>query len=101
MGQNVENLNFDPCDDTFSANAFSTIVRIRMNDIDKGRDLTQSYDKSPYTHRKIKKQRENTKNATKNFEYTTIADRLRTVSWSNESHPTGMVKLVSGSQLSH
>ena len=34
------------------------------------------------------------KNATKNFEYTTIADRLRTVSWSNDSHPTGVVKPV-------
>ena len=32
------------------------------------------------------------KNATKNFDYTTIVDRLRTVSWSNSSHPTGVVK---------
>ena len=32
------------------------------------------------------------KNATKNFDYTTIADRLRTVSWSNNSHSTGVVK---------
>ena len=58
----------------------------------KGRDLTQSYDKSPYTHRKTKKatwqqwpktQRDNTQNATKNFNYTctTFANRLRTVSW--------------------
>ena len=31
------------------------------------------------------------KNSTKNFDYTTIADRLRTVSWSNNSHPTGVV----------
>ena len=30
-------------------------------------------------------------NATKNFDYTTIAGRLRTVSWSNNSHPTGVV----------
>ena len=35
---------------------------------EKERDLTQSYDKSPYTYRKIHK------NATKNFDYTTIAD---------------------------
>ena len=36
------------------------------------------------------------KNATKNFDNTTIADRLRTVSWSNgsASHPAGMVKPV-------
>ena len=32
------------------------------------------------------------KNATKNFDDTTIANRLRTISWSNNSHPTDMVK---------
>ena len=50
---------------------------------EKGRDLTLPYDK-----------RDNIKNATKNFDYTTIADRLRTVSWSNRSYPTGVVKPV-------
>ena len=45
---------------------------------------------------KKKKQRDNAKNATKNVDYTTIADRLRTVSWSNDSHPTGVVKPVYG-----
>ena len=45
---------------------------------------------------KFKKQRDNTKNATKNFDYTTIADRLRTVSWGNDSHPAGVVKPVYG-----
>ena len=44
------------------------------------------------TEKKSKKQRDNTKNATKNFDYTTIADRIRTASWSNSSHPTGVVK---------
>ena len=34
------------------------------------------------------------KNATKNFDYTTIADRLRTVSGSNNSYPNGVVKPV-------
>ena len=34
------------------------------------------------------------KNATKNFDYTTIADRLRTVGWTNNSHQTGVVKPV-------
>ena len=59
-----------------------------VNPRKKGRDLTQSYDKSPYTHRKIKKNIVKTfKNATKTFDYTTIADRLRTVSWSNSSQP--------------
>ena len=43
---------------------------------EKERDLTQSYDKSPYTDRKIKKkkqQRDNTKTPTK----TSITQRLR------------------------
>ena len=34
------------------------------------------------------------KNAIKDLDYTTIADRLGTVSWSNSSHPTGVVKPV-------
>ena len=49
---------------------------------------------SPYSHRKIQMQRDNIKNATKNFGYTTIATRLRTVSWRNISLPTGVVKPV-------
>ena len=36
------------------------------------------------------------KNATKSFDYTTIAVRLRTVSWGNDSHLTGVVKPVNG-----
>ena len=31
------------------------------------------------------------KHITKKFNYTAIVDRLRTVSWSNYSHPTGVV----------
>ena len=41
-----------------------------------------------------KKQRDNIKNATKNFDYTTITDRLRTVSWVTAVTPTGVVKPV-------
>ena len=41
---------------------------------------------------KSKKQRDNTKNATKNFDYITIADQLRTVSWGYDIHQTGVVK---------
>ena len=37
-----------------------------------------------------------TQNATKRFDYTTIADRLRTISWSNERYPNGVVKAVYG-----
>ena len=36
------------------------------------------------------------KNATENFDYTTIADRPRMVSWNNNSHPPGVVKPVYG-----
>ena len=32
--------------------------------------------------------------ATKHFDYTTIAGRLKTVSWSNNNKPTGVVKPV-------
>ena len=77
-----------------------TVITQRLqNDLgrsvgEKGRDLTQSCDKNPYTHRTIQKATWQHKNATKNFDYTTIADRLRTVSWSNSSHPTGVVKPV-------
>ena len=40
------------------------------NDIrEKGRYLTHSYDKSPYTHRQIQKAAWQHKNATKNFDY--------------------------------
>ena len=48
---------------------------------EKGRDLTKSYDKSPYTHRKIQKSSLQHKKRHQNFNYTTIADRLRTASW--------------------
>ena len=49
---------------------------------------------APTPTEKSKKQHDNIKNTTKNFDYITIADRLRTVSWSNNSHPTGVVKPV-------
>ena len=48
--------------------------------------------KKPTSTEKIQKATWQHKKATKNFYYTTIADRLRTVSWSNNSHPTGVVK---------
>ena len=61
----------------------------------KERELTKSYYKSPYTQRKSKEQH---KNATKIFDYATIKDRHRTVSWNNNSHPAGVVKQVNGIQ---
>ena len=63
---------------------------------EKGRDMTRSYDKSPHTDRKIQKATWQHKNATKLFNYTMIADRLRAVSWGNDSYPTGVVKPVNG-----
>ena len=48
----------------------------------------------PLHRQKIQKATWQHKNATKNFDYTTIADRLLTVSWGNDSHPTGVVKPV-------
>ena len=47
---------------------------------------------------KLKKQCENKKNTTNNFDYPTIADQLGTVSLSNDNHPTGVVKPVYGNQ---
>ena len=46
----------------------------------KRRDLSKSYDKNHYTNRKLKKTRQQ-KNPTENLDNTTIANRLRTVSW--------------------
>ena len=40
------------------------------------------------------------KNATKKkLDYTTIAGRLRTINWSNDSNPTGVVKPVNGIKI--
>ena len=60
---------------------------------EKGRDLSPMT-KDPIPTEKSNNQRDNIQNATKNLDYTTIADRLRTVSWRNSSHPTGVVKPV-------
>ena len=54
-----------------------TLSRI-LGGKESGRHLTQSYDKSPYTSRKSETHQ---KNCHRNFDYTTIADRLRTVRW--------------------
>ena len=50
--------------------------------------------KAPTHTEKSKKQRDNTKKRNKNFDYTTITDRFRTVSWSDNRHPTDVVKPV-------
>ena len=56
----------------------------------------KSYDKSPFTHRKIQKATWQHKNATKNFDYTTLADQLRTVILDNDSHQTSAVNPIYG-----
>ena len=45
----------------YGKSSSSSLVSIPNEVREKGRDLTKSYDKSPYTHRKIQKQRDNTK----------------------------------------
>ena len=57
----------------------------------KGRDVTHAlWQMSLYNvqaeYKNIKREH---KDATHSVDYTTIADRLRVVSWSNYSHPTG------------
>ena len=47
----------------------------------------------PPENKKVKRQH---KDATKNFDNTKIADRHRTVSWSNDSYPTTVVKPLYG-----
>ena len=53
--------------------------------------------KAPTSTENPKRQPDNT-NTTQNFDYTTIADRLRMVSWSNNSYQTDVVKPVYGIQ---
>ena len=48
--------------------------------------------KAPLLTEMSKGQSDNTNNATKKFDYTAVADRLRTVSWSNYGLPTGVVE---------
>ena len=55
----------------------------------KKRDLTQSWRK-PLYQQKSQQAIHNTMTPPKNIDYTTIANR--TVSWSNNSHQTGVVK---------
>ena len=52
-------------------------------------------EKVPTVTETYKKQRDNTKTPP-TFDYTTIADRLRTINWSNDSHPTDVVEPAKG-----
>ena len=75
---------------------FRSVVYFSVVWKEKVRDLTQSYDRSLYTDRKIQKAIWKHENAIKYFVYTTIADRLRKVTLGNGRHPTGVVKPVNG-----
>ena len=55
--------------------------------------------KAPTPAEMSKGQSDNRNNATKKFDFTAVADRLRTVSWSSYGHPTGVVNLVYGPNL--
>ena len=50
----------------------------------------------PLHQQKCQKGKVTTQQHTKKFDYTAVADRLRTVSWSNYSHPTGVVNRFTG-----
>ena len=71
------------------------MVKLFKKKREKERYLTQSYDKSPYTHRKSQKAKWQQKHH-KTFDYTTIAERLRTVNSANDNHQTGVVKPMYG-----
>ena len=58
---------------------------------EKGRDLTSLMTKALHQQKTLK-----SNVTTQNFDYITTAGRLRTGSWSNKSHPTGVVKPVYG-----
>ena len=61
---------------------------------EKGRNLILSNVKGPIASEN--ESQETIQYAAKNFDYTTIVDRHRTISWRNNGHPTGAVKPVHG-----
>ena len=61
-----------------------------------GRYPTQSYYKWPYTNRNVKGAKWQHKQRHKKFYCTAVADRPRTVGWSNYSHQTGVDNRFTG-----
>ena len=76
------------CNKIYSAKEKMSLPWLKWCIGEKEGDLTKTYDENPIPTENSKTNEQH-KNATKNFDYTTIADRLRTVSWSDNSHPTG------------
>ena len=52
--------------------------------------------KAPTPAELSKGQNDNINNVTKKFDYTAVADRFRTVSWSNYCHQIGVVNRFTG-----
>ena len=63
---------------------------------EKGRDVQHVLWQKPLHPQKNLKSNVTTQKRHQNFNHTTIADHLKTVSWGNESHPNGVVKSVYG-----
>ena len=72
-------------------------ILLCKQDKEKKEEIWLSPMTKPHTPTEMSKgQSDNINNATKKFDYTAVADRLRTVSWSNYSHPTGVVNRFTG-----
>ena len=77
-----------------------TEKRFRLQRKKVGKNLTQSYRITFLNyHQKLKVKRKH-KDTTKNVDYITISDQLRTVSWRNPCHPNGIINPFSGSHPS-
>ena len=69
---------------------------VRESICTRGKRIDDSvlWQKPLHPQKNPKRQSDNTKKATNDFYITTIADRLKMVSWCNNSHPTGVIKQV-------
>ena len=77
--------------------AFIAISNIRKTSMKRKRKRSDSVLwQKPLHRQKNPKSNMTTQKCHQNFHYTTIADRLRTVSWDIDSHQTGVVKPVNG-----
>ena len=71
-------------------------LKVKIGERRKGKRSDWVLCQKPLHRQKIQKATWQHNNGTKNFDYTTIAYLLRTVSRGNDSHPTGVVKPVYG-----
>ena len=90
--QSPVNLHFDP--KIYASIFLASNIREKKEEI-----WLSPMTKAPTPTDMSKGQNDNTNNARKKFDYTAVADRLRTVSWSGYGHPTGVVNLVYGPNL--